>query len=781
MKRIWYKTGFKTASVILQGICVAILIFCLRNLSYWMEGSFRVSEMGKSFEETDVFLQRVEDIVRTKISYQQNLELFEVNGQFDEMQQVDIRQYVSGTRDESALNLNTTYYIQDLLDFHENGEEKMQSRIQKLIGSGMPDEGMGELLIGDAESLETVFPISGSSLADYAQMSKNPASALLEYYQNLCETSADIARRYQAYLSSKDSEEGEENSEAPSNVRYYVENTSTKERYTNLGVKSFGAARRMIQNSDELDFLYMGERKYNIMVANTEYVMNDEAAQWFIGSSFLGAGEKVLLAIDLSYPIGDELQEDYRAFEQREPMMLASLIVGGSCLVLLVVLLILSIATAGRREKGAPVIPQGFDRIPTEIAAGLCLIGILIGFLFLLELKRRIFRISYLEPGMYMAAVAVEYWIGLFSLLSLVRRMKAKSLWSNSVCYAVVLGCRQVYRAKRNSKRLLIAYISFFALNLFFLGAFSSFGVIMALVLDMAVLLYLMRDMVGKQSVREGLYQLSQGKLDYKINTTAMTGESLEMAEAVNEMGDGLQEAVDTIVKNERLKSELITNVSHDIKTPLTSIINYVDLLKREELHNERAKEYIRILEQKSQRLKQLTEDLIEASKINSGNVELHLMKLNLQQMLQQAYGEFDERLEEKELEMVLTLEREPVLIMADGRQLWRIFENLLSNIVKYAMPGTRVYLTLARKEGQAEIIFQNISRQKLEMSGEELQERFVRGDLSRSTEGSGLGLSIARSLTELMKGSFLVDVDGDNFRVTLLFPLQDTSIAFDK
>ena len=411
----------------------------------------------------------------------------------------------------------------------------------------------------------------------------------------------------------------------------------------------------------------------------------------------------------------------------------------------------------------------------------LLLVYPLVVFLFLLELKRRIFRISYLEPGMYMAAVTVEYWIGLFSLLSLVRRMKAKSLWSNSVCYAVVLGCRQVYRAKRNSKRLLIAYISFFALNLFFLGAFSSFGVIMALVLDMAVLLYLMRDMVGKQSVRDGLYQLSQGKLDYKINTTAMTGESLEMAEAVNEMGDGLQEAVDTIVKNERLKSELITNVSHDIKTPLTSIINYVDLLKREELHNERAKEYIRILEQKSQRLKQLTEDLIEASKINSGNVELHLMKLNLQQMLQQAYGEFDERLEEKELEMVLTLEREPVLIMADGRQLWRIFENLLSNIVKYAMPGTRVYLSLARKEGQAEIIFQNISRQKLEMSGEELQERFVRGDLSRSTEGSGLGLSIARSLTELMKGSFLVDVDGDNFRVTLLFPLQDTSIAFDK
>ncbi|MDO5345150.1 MAG: HAMP domain-containing sensor histidine kinase [Lachnospiraceae bacterium] len=774
MKHIWYKTGFKTVSVVLQGICAAVLVLCYLNLSYWMEGNFRVSEMGKSFEETELFLKHVEDTVRAKISYQQNLELFELNGQFDEMQQVDIRQYASGTRDELALNLNTTYYIRDLLDFHENGEEKMRSRIQKLIGSGIPEDGMGESLIEETQSLETILPISGSSLADYAQMSKNPASALLEYYQNLCETSQDVARRYQEYLETQDSREGEKKSEAPSNVRYYVENTVTKERYTNLGVKSFGAARRMIQNDEELDFLYLGERKYNIMVANTEYVMNDAAAQWFMASRFLGAGEKVVLAVDLTYSIGDELQEDYRAFEKREPMMLASLIVGGAVLALLIVLLVLSIVTAGRREKEAPVCFQGFDRVPTEIAAGLCLVAVLIWLIFAMELQRHMGGAQYLYIGLNMAVVAVEYWLCLFSLLSLVRRIKGKNLWSNSVCYAVILGCRQVYAAKRRSKGLIIAYIVFFALNIFFLRFFSLFGVIMALVLDMAVLLYLMRDMVGKQTVREGLYQISQGRLDYKINTTAMTGESLEMAEAVNEMGDGLQEAVDSIVKNERLKSELITNVSHDIKTPLTSIINYVDLLKREELQNERAEEYIRILEQKSQRLKQLTEDLIEASKINSGNVELQLMKLNLQQMLQQAYGEFDERLEENRLEMVLSLEREPILILADGRQLWRIFENLLGNIVKYAMPGTKVFLTLGRKEESAKIVFRNTSRQKLELSAEELQERFVRGDLSRNTEGSGLGLSIARSLTELMEGSFQVDLDGADFRVTLLFPIQN-------
>lgn len=771
MKKIWYKAGFKTAGALIQGICAAVVVLCLLKLSYWTEGNLWVDEMGKSFEETDVFLSQVERTVRDKISYQQNLELFERDGQFDEAQQVDIRQYASGTRDETSLNLNTTYYIRDLLDFHESGEDKMRTRIERLLVSERSDEGVGEALITEAAELETILPISGSSLADYAQMSKNPATALLEYYQNLCETSQDIARRYQDYTRAQEGGEEEQKSEAPSNVRYYIENTATKERYTNLSVKSFGAARRMIQNDDALEFLYVGERKYNIMVANNEYVMNDEAAQWFMGCRFLGAGEKVILAVEFSYPIGDELQEAYLAYEKREPVIVGSMVVGTACLILLIVLLVLSTVATGRREKGGPVQLQGFDRVPTEIAVGLSLIGALAWIIFAMGIQRRIYRSEYVHLGLNAVMAAVEYWICLFSFLSLVRRKKAGSLWSNSVCYAVVLGCRQAYSAKRGAKRLLIGYIGFFALNLFFLSFFSAFGVIVVLVLDMAVLLYLMRDMVGKQSVREGLRQISQGKLDYKINATAMTGESLEMAEAVNEMGDGLQEAVDSIVKNERLKSELITNVSHDIKTPLTSIINYVDLLKREELENERARSYIRILEQKSQRLKQLTEDLIEASKINSGNVELHLMKLNLKQMLQQAYGEFDERLEEQKLETVMKLEREPVLILADGRQLWRIFENLLGNIVKYAMPETGVFLTLDRKEGQARIVFQNTSRQKLELSAGELQERFVRGDQSRNTEGSGLGLSIARSLTELMGGRFEVETEEDVFRVTLLFP----------
>ena len=773
MKQLWYKTGFKSACVFLQGIFAGILLLCLMTIFYWTEGSFSIGEMGKSFEETEVFLRQVEETVHEKLAYDRNRELFELNGQFNEMQEVDIRQYDTGALDEANLNLNTTYYIRDLLAFAENGLAQMDETIARLMSSGSSNEEISEQLDAQSQTLETVLPISGSSLAEFARMNMNSA-VLLEYYQELCSVSRDIQSRYRQYQITMENPESEENSEAPSNVNYYIENTNTKQRYTNMGVKSLSAARRMVQNSEELVILFEGERRFNIMVSNSEYVINETAVQWFIGTRFLGSGEKVFLAVNTSYTIGDSIQEAYRAFEQREPVVLASVIVGIISFLLLTALLIISVMAAGRKEQGGELTLNWFDHVPTEIAAGICLIAAIIWYFFIMMVRREFVFTYFPRRIVLVGTLVIEYWIFLFSILSLVRRIKGKNLWNNSVCYVVVLGCRQVYSAKQSAKRLLIAYLVFFALNIFFISFFGASGVLMTVVMDMAVLLYLMRNEVGKQSIREGLYQISQGKLDYKVDTQVLTGETLEMADAVNEMGDGLQNAVDSMLKNERLKAELITNVSHDIKTPLTSIINYVDLLKRENLQNERAEEYIRVLEQKSQRLKQLTEDLIEASKISSGNIELQRAPLKLQQMLQQAYGEFAERLEEKNLEPVLQLEKEPLVAYVDGRQLWRVFENLLSNIVKYAMPQTRVYMELKREADLAVISFKNVSRQKLEIGADELQERFVRGDLSRSTEGSGLGLSIAKSLTELMDGSFQVYLDGDYFQVSVIFPLWD-------
>ena len=229
--------------------------------------------------------------------------------------------------------------------------------------------------------------------------------------------------------------------------------------------------------------------------------------------------------------------------------------------------------------------------------------------------------------------------------------------------------------------------------------------------------------------------------------------------------------AVEQSVKDERLKSDLITNVSHDIKTPLTSIINYVDLLKREDIQNERAKNYIAILEDKSQRLKHLTDDLVEASKISSGNIKLEFTRINFQELIQQTNGEFCEKFEDKGLQLVVNMPKEPVVIEADGRRLWRIIENLYNNAAKYAMPNTRVYVDLTVVGHMVRFSIKNISEQPLNIQAEELTERFIRGDVARSTEGSGLGLSIAKNLTELQKGTFDIYLDGDLFKITIIFP----------
>ena len=243
------------------------------------------------------------------------------------------------------------------------------------------------------------------------------------------------------------------------------------------------------------------------------------------------------------------------------------------------------------------------------------------------------------------------------------------------------------------------------------------------------------------------------------------------MAEAINDLGEGLKNALQEQVKSEQMKADLITNVSHDLKTPLTSIINYVDLMKREQIDNPKVHEYLEVLDQKSQRLKQLTNDLVEASRASSGNVALNMEKLDLREFLMQTSGEFEEKFAARRLHLMTNCPPHPLFIMADGRRLWRIIENLYRNVEKYAMPNTRVYLNVVTDGSSVAVSMKNISEQPLNISAEELTERFTRGDESRTTEGSGLGLSIAKDLTELQGGKFEIYLDGDLFKVTITFP----------
>ena len=291
------------------------------------------------------------------------------------------------------------------------------------------------------------------------------------------------------------------------------------------------------------------------------------------------------------------------------------------------------------------------------------------------------------------------------------------------------------------------------------------------LLFKLAVLGLLVWEGLQRQKLLEGVQAMADGEGKTHIPTERLYGENRQIAQAVNDLGEGLRTALKEQMKSEQMKADLITNVSHDLKTPLTSVINYVDLMKRENIENDKAQEYLDILDQKSQRLKQLTEDLVEASRASSGNITLEIEKIDLREILMQTSGEFEERFAVKGLKLMADYPQEPLYVEADGRRLWRIIENLYRNVEKYAMPGTRVYLDVDCDGKKAAISMKNISERQLNITAEELMERFVRGDESRTTEGSGLGLAIARDLTQLQGGTFDIILDGDLFKVVVTLP----------
>lgn len=383
--------------------------------------------------------------------------------------------------------------------------------------------------------------------------------------------------------------------------------------------------------------------------------------------------------------------------------------------------------------------------------------------------------ISYYPESTVVGMFVIEYIFLLFYLQRFVRRRKAElTYWDTSVFHKIGGGIGTAYRNKKTTSRIMwMAGIGIF-LYICSLGA-STFSIIclFGLITWTCLIVYkLIKKAEWRARIQEGVEQITNGDVQYQIDTRGMKSDELKMAENINQLGDGLQTAVDEATKNERMKSELITNVSHDIKTPLTSIINYVDLIKREKVDNKKVEEYIKVLDEKSQRLKKLTEDLVEASKANTGNLQLQMEYLDLIQLMQQTLGEFEDKFEERSLHIVCKINSRPMYIYADGRRVWRIFENLLQNVYKYAMPATRVYIDTWEKDGRIAVTIKNISESPLNIPAEELTERFIRGDVARTTEGSGLGLSIAKSLVELMGGQFFLYLDGDLFRVTVMFDL---------
>lgn len=501
---------------------------------------------------------------------------------------------------------------------------------------------------------------------------------------------------------------------------------------------------------------------------------------------FFGGGNQMLwpaddmtliIGIDTELSAEDDIYEASREYEQLHPWIKVCIFCGLVSLMGWIISLVYLTLATGRRTEEEKIHLNPIDKIKTEILVA--------AFIFMMvELVILITKVNSEEWAVYGIIVAsgtVSLVIdGLFLIfyLSMVRRMKAEMLWETSVACWLERGIRKVFARQKTTVRVLLLFAGHMAVCFILaVGAFyyrSMTALVLLLLFSAGECYMILRKAVEQYQIRLGVEKIRDGALSGKIDIEQLHGEEKSLAEAINNIGEGLLHAVDDSTKNERMKADLITNVSHDIKTPLTSIINYVNLMKLEKIDNERVQGYIKILDEKSQRLKQLTADLVEASKISSGNVKLDMQVIDLVELVYQTSGEFNEKFEQKELTIVTKLPKTAVLIRADGRQLYRVIENLYNNVAKYALEKTRVYVDIAYVEEKVVFSIKNVSEHSLARENSnagDLTERFIRGDSSRTTEGSGLGLSIAKSLTVLMGGVFDIKVDGDLFKASITFP----------
>ena len=450
-----------------------------------------------------------------------------------------------------------------------------------------------------------------------------------------------------------------------------------------------------------------------------------------------------------------------------------------ACAAICLLMIIFLCTSAGRTTSGE-IRLSVINRIPLDLFWAICIVCAL-AFLFFLQELSVGDEYEWFTVAMFVMISTVCSLLLSASIVTLAARIKRGGWYKNTVIYRALVLLKKFALFILRGIKFLIRSIPLFgqALALFIMLRTVEFVCfvwdiqIYALfwlfegVLLVALLIYVV---IALRKLQRAAKEMAEGKLDYRAELSFMPRSLREHGENLSNIGEGMKTALAEKIKSEHMKAELITNVSHDIKTPLTSIVNYVDLLKKEGLTSESAPEYLEVLERQSAKLKKLTEDLIEASKATTGCISVNADEMDINVLLEQACGEYEGKLAQRNLTPVMTLAAENPIIVADGGLVWRVFDNLFNNICKYSQEGTRVYLKTEMRGENVHITFSNISAAQLDVSSDELMERFVRGDASRNTEGSGLGLSIARSLTELQNGSFDIKIDGDLFKVEMVF-----------
>ena len=772
----------------------------------------------QSFEEKEIFQAllsgNMEQITRFVVIRHQ----LETNGVYDESKKIEITQYANRNNGITADMPVAEYYLDDLITWGNYGftyktvvgtweelnalfiNHKPVQVTQEMLSideyneiysanevSTVPEDNalqLGLEAVGD-NKYEMEILVARYRTVDGKDLMQ--CACNVEEYEilkdNLEESAKSLFSNYTEYVGMK-----EQYSAENTNIGYcfQVPGKNGLQYYTNSELQFKG------KNADDITalvkeqggkFIYFNPDKVQINT-NTDISAKHMRSMLKEHEYTFGDDTRVWVWVDTQYPVNDSLQMVKDELDAFRPYFITILACGAFALISGILILIYLTYKEGRvlDEYGEiKYMLHKQDRFPIEIWTALVVVieYVFIKNTLMILQGYKNGTVNYAMMPVILGLVAfIMNEIGVRYYFSFIRRIKAKQLWKTSLIYNIYSKTMNlVNQTIQNGgivSRTWIPYLIFLMVNLI-LVLLGVGGVIGAFLLDMLIGAYIYRLSKQREEIVDGIETIKNGDSKYRIDTTHLHGENLKLADSVNSIGVGIRNAVETSMKDEKLKTDLITNVSHDIKTPLTSIITYVDLLKRENISDTRIQGYIAVLDSKSQRLKQLIDDLVEASKISSGNISIHLETINFVELVRQSIGEFGEKFVASNLQVVTKMPERPMFIEADSGQLWRVMENLFQNISKYAMHGTRVYIEM-EEEGEGynkKQVFsvKNISAKYLEVEANDLTERFIRGDQSRQTEGSGLGLSIAKNLIEAQGGEFEIRVDGDLFKAIIKFP----------
>lgn len=568
----------------------------------------------------------------------------------------------------------------------------------------------------------------------------------------------------------------------PAYMNYIMVNKKTNKMFTNIKSKDYKNEMENMKSNNIYWNFVEGKINTNLEHINSDNIKyNSNYIYWT--SENTNSSRHNIQDYDIYTSYDDSNMNQYTAYginqtayeymlkNQNRPIYIIVITI-----ILLVIITVYLFWAIGHKEGKEGISLNAIDKIPYEILAIICLTIAAIFLTVLINIGK---VINYFVLLVAIICYFICYAVCAIMGITTIKRLKAKKFIKSFLTYKIVKWffdkakkiIETINQKATGTKRLFLYYMIFILVSIILASMFTNgIGGILLSVFWIWSYCKLKEYIIKQEEIKNALKNIYEGKTDVNLKEEELQGVLKEMAVYVNDIAGGFSNAIEENLKSERLKTELITNVSHDIKTPLTSIINYVDLLKKENIKDEKVNEYIQILDNKSQRLKKLTEDLVEASKVSSGNVKLNIEEINLKELINQTIGEFKDKFEKKNLNIETKMPEKEIMIKADSRYMYRIVENLFGNITKYALYNSRVYIDIEEKNKEIKISIKNISKDKLNISSDELMQRFVRGDKSRYTEGSGLGLSIAQSLTELQKGKFNLTIDGDLFKVELIW-----------